>query len=95
MADELLNVTGKTTDGKKVVGGVYRFYETHGLPLNIIFQILLDQGSVPDWLDIYDAALAAGMKHKRILAKLEPDIDDSYGYDFRVAVIERLRKHRP
>lgn len=93
MADTLY-VTGKTSDGKVMLGGVFRFFETHGMPLDELFQLLDQRDNLPDWLAFYDEAKAAGMKRDRILSKLEGVIDDSYGHDFRVEVIRRLEALR-
>jgi hypothetical protein len=86
----VLRVVGKTKEGQLVVAGVYRYYETTGLPLDVMFDCLRQRGVVPDWLTFYVEAVRAGMKHERILAKLDPALDDAYGSDFRDVVIERL-----
>lgn len=82
--------TGITPEGKPVLAGVYRFYETHGLPLDIILMCFHDKGWVPDWIDFYQDAREAGMQHKRILSKLAPAIADSYGKEWKEGVISTL-----
>lgn len=86
----IFSLTGYTTDGKPVYGGVYKFYETHGIPLDIIFNIFIERDWIPDWIDIYKSALSGGMKHDRIISKLEEAISDSYGKEYCDAVISRL-----
>ncbi len=86
----MFTVTGRTSDGKTVVSGVYRFFETHGLPLDVVFDLLRGRDSVPDWTAFYREAQAAGMKHDRIIAKLSESISDSYGGEFRDEVLKRL-----
>jgi len=86
----MFTLTGYTTDGKSVYGGVYKFYETHGIPLDIIFNIFIERDWIPDWIDIYKSASYGGMKHDRIISKLEEAISDSYGKEYCDAVIFRL-----
>ena len=84
----MLIILGKTKDGKNVVAGVYKVFETHGLPLDILLSILAEKNSVPCWMSAHREALAAGMKHERILAKLEEALSDAYGPEFRDHVIK-------
>jgi hypothetical protein len=84
--------SGITEDNKPIYAGVYKFYETHGLPLDIILSCFKDKDWVPDWIDLYLAALAAGMDHNRILSKLESDISDSFGKEWADHVIFRLEE---
>ena len=44
------------------MGGLYGFYETHGLPLDILLQCVVDQGYCPDLDDLMTKAIAAGMR---------------------------------
>jgi hypothetical protein len=90
----MLIQTGVTPEGKRVVSGVYRCFETIGVPLDVLFSILADRDAIPDWLSFYDEALKAGMKRDRILAKLEEAISDAYGADFRDQVMLRLKRFR-
>jgi alanyl-tRNA synthetase len=84
--------TGLTLDGKPVLSGVYQFHETHGLPLDIIFSLFEERNWVPDWIDFYNSALKAGMKHKRILSKLSEALTDSFGKEWEQVVISNLDK---
>ncbi len=86
----LLFQTGITSDNKIVIGGCFAFYETYGVPLNVFLICCVENNSIPDWIDFYLAALAAGMEHDRILSKLEEAINDSFGKEFCDAVIFRL-----
>jgi hypothetical protein len=88
----LLFQTGVTPDDKRVMGGCFSFYETYGLPLNVIFISFQEKDCIPDWIDFYLTALAAGMEHGRILSKLEEAISDSFGKEFCDVIISRLDK---
>lgn len=69
---------GKTTDGRLVVAEVYRFRETHGLPLEFIAEALLSQGIVVSWKHYLLEAIDAGMKPSRILAEISSVLSDIY-----------------
>ena len=85
-----LKQTGQTPEGKPVYTGVYRFYETHGLPLDVILGLFNEKDWLPDWIDFYQSARKAGMEHDRILSKLEEAISDSFGKEFSDHVIFTL-----
>jgi len=87
----MLESVGKTQDGKTIVTGVYKFYETTGVPLDSILGILEERGMTPDWMALVLEAVEAGMKPDRFLSMLDPAIADSYGPVMRDEVIRRLR----
>lgn len=88
----ILYQTGQTTDGKEVLAGLYKFYETHGLPLDVLFICCMERNAVPDWIELYQSARLAGMGHNRLLSKLEEAISDSFGKEWSDIVISRLDK---
>lgn len=88
----MFEIVGRTVEGKPVVAGVYRVFETLGLPLEVVLQVVHDKDMVPCWMSLYREAKAAGMQHDRILSKLDPAISDSYGVVFRDFVIRALQK---
>lgn len=88
----LLEFTGRTSDGKPVVRGLYRFYETEGLPLEVLLGYAEEIGAVPDWMSFVLEAVEAGMKVDRILAMLDPALVDTFGPAFRDVIMTRLRQ---
>ncbi len=82
--------TGLSLDNKLIIGNVFRFHETHGIPLDILFNCLIDRNSIPDWISFYNEAVAAGMQHIRIISKLSEAIDDSFGTEYRTKIISKL-----
>jgi hypothetical protein len=86
----LIRVVGKTSDGRSVVSGVYRYFESTGLPLADILEQLEEKAYVPCWLSYMDEATRAGMKPARALAKLRDGMGDFYTQDFRDTVLSRL-----
>lgn len=85
-----LKQTGQTPEDKPVYSGVYRFFETNGLPLDVLLGLFKEKDWLPDWVDFYLTARKAGMDHDRILSKLEEAISDSFGKDLSDHVIFTL-----
>jgi hypothetical protein len=87
----MITICGKTEDDKDVVRGVYRFFETEGVPLDVIFEILESKKAIPDWIAFVKEAIAAGMKSSRVISMLDTAISDSYGQEMRNVVIPKLQ----
>jgi alanyl-tRNA synthetase len=86
----MFKIVGETTDGKIVVSGLFRLFETEGIPLDMIFEYCRQHNMMPSWIDFYQECRSAGMKHERILSKLEEAVADSFGKEFRKEVISKL-----
>jgi hypothetical protein len=87
---QLMPVVGKTNEDLFVVSGVYSFYETHGVPFDVLFGGLQARGLIPSWLHLYRDARKAGIAHDRLLGQLDPAIVDSYGPKFRDEILKVL-----
>lgn len=59
---------GITTEGKPVMSGIFAFYETHGIPLEIIFMSFIEKELVPSWIDLYKDMRLSGITHDRIIS---------------------------
>jgi hypothetical protein len=88
----MLEVAGYTTDGKMVIKGIFRFFETTGLPLDIIVDQITSRGCVPSWYDYFLEATAAGIPPERVKSRMEEVILDVYGRKYWEDVKERLEK---
>ena len=88
-----IHAVGETTNAKILVDGIWAMYETHGLPLDIIFDLCIRKEWMPDWIELYKQMRDSGMKHSRILSKLEESINDSFGKEFGDVVILRLSNY--
>lgn len=86
----LLYQSGIATDGKKVIAGIFRYYETTGLPLDVIFEELRNKNCIPDWFNFAIDAIESGMKMDRVLSKLDAPISDIYGPHMRDVVLKML-----
>lgn len=88
----MIEVVGKTSDGTLVVSGVYKFYETNGMPLDVLFETLRNRGMIPDWGAFVLEAVEARMKPERAISMLDSAIVDSFGAVVRDVVMVRLRR---
>ena len=79
-----------TAGDKIIVGGIWKMFESNGLPLDIIFSLCIEKNWIPCWITLYNEMLASGMKHDRIISKLEEALCDSFGKQFSDVVIFRL-----
>jgi hypothetical protein len=86
-----LHITGKTPEGKLVLGGVFSFYETHGLPLDIILSQLWEKNALPDWIALVADMIKAGRPLDRTMEAIEAAVYDAcYPMDVRDQIIDRL-----
>ena len=92
MAKKLFDVVGTTAEGKPVVAGMYTFYETQGLPLEMLLDKIREEGLQPSWPHTYVEMLLAGIESSRAIGRLEAIIVDA-GWDpgTRDEVINRLK----
>lgn len=78
-----LHQTGVTPEGRRVMGGVYAFYETHGLPLDDIFAQLWDRDALPDWVALVLDMTSAGRPLDRTFESIRAAVNDAcYPTDF-------------
>ncbi len=84
-------IVGQTEDGKMVHDGLFRLYDTYGLPFEEIFAHLKKHDGLPCWLSFYTEARRAGWTHNRVLARLGESLSDIYDPHFRSVVIDRLQ----
>ena len=83
----LIQVVGKTVEDQLVLSGLYRYFETTGLPLSDIFEEIKNKNMVPSWNHLYEEMVKAGMNHDRIISRLSLDIFDVYGREYRDLII--------
>lgn len=88
----LFTITGITETNEEVVDGAWKMYETHGLPLDMVFTCFKSKKWIPDWILLYKHMRVSGMKHDRVFSKLEESILDSYGKNYCDVVISTLDK---
>jgi hypothetical protein len=84
---------GKTKDGKLVVRGVFAFFDTYGLPLDVAVERLRVEGLVPDWCELYDSCIKAGWRPTSTFERLLALVGDVYGPTFKAGWEPRMREH--
>lgn len=84
------DILGITKDGTTVVSGVFRLFDTCGLPLDIILDLCQENNLMPSWTHFYDDAITQGWIDKTIFNRLETNISDTYGKSFWLSVKKRL-----
>jgi alanyl-tRNA synthetase len=87
-----LRYSGKTTDNKIVIAGVFYFTSTHGLPLEIIIGELYNNNMTVDWYDYCKSALKFGQKESSMRAGIREAIVDNFGPFYLKEFLIRLEK---
>ena len=85
------DIVSVTEDGIKVVSGVFRVFDTCGLPLDVIFDQCRENNLMPSWIHFYDDAIKQGWTEKTIVNRLSIGVSDSYGKPFWEEVEKRLK----
>jgi hypothetical protein len=76
--------------GREVLTGVFKFYDTVGLPISVVLGVFHAQGKQPCWNSFYSDALKSGWKKETIFSRLEEGIVDIYGKEYWTVVKEKL-----
>ena len=90
----LVSVVGKTPNGNVVLGGIYRFMETYGVPLDIICEFLKDQNPemIVSWFHVLNEAMVAGTNMERFKERLKTDIIFVYGNEYWEEIANIINK---
>lgn len=84
---------GVTPEGKQVITGVFKMFDTMGLSLDIIFDLCEQSNLTPSWIHFYDDAIKQGWSEKTVLNRLETNISDVYGRPYWLEVEKRLHAY--
>jgi hypothetical protein len=87
----MLKAVGKTEDGRFVLSGVYRAYETLGLPLEIILDEFQKRNVQISWLHFIEESIHAGRKREKVLATCKSVICEVYGHEYYKEWSHRLK----
>jgi len=66
-------------------------HETHGMPLDILLDILKDYDMVVDWCGFLDSSIKVQWKVYNTIKKLEVLLTNMYGKGYSEQVIIRLK----
>ena len=86
-------MVGRTSDGWTVVRGVFEWFDTYGVPLDMVLDELRIRQVLPDWVYLYERCLKAGWNPKSTWERLRTLVGDVYGPDYRVEWERRMKEH--
>ena len=75
------------------IGGefLFKLSDTHGFPIEIATEAILERGMTINWLEYIKAAKAAGWKNRKIKEKIKSAMQDLIGHDeYKKGLLERL-----
>ena len=89
-----LTIVGETTDGKKVVQGLFPLMSSVlGTPLDLLLSILKQQDMVVDWVEFYESSKKHGWTDKTVLLRISTEVSEVYGPKYRDVVISKLKEY--
>lgn len=97
-SNKFLRQTGVTEDGRRVMGGIFEFYSTRGVPLDSVLSGMRVRGFEIDWLDLHDRAVEEGrMKPRKAVVTIESAARESCAFtsDQVDEIMYRIRRLRP
>jgi alanyl-tRNA synthetase len=71
-----LKITGVTPENYYTISGIYKLYETYGIPLDIIVDFFFLRGYIIDLEAFRQDCILAGMNDKSITIKIERIVDE-------------------
>lgn len=71
-----IKITGVTSEYFYTLSGIYKLYETYGIPLDIIVDYLFTHGYLIDLESFRQDCVLANMSSKSIESKIERIIDE-------------------
>lgn len=79
-----MKISGVTTDKRDVVSDLFKYNDTHGIPVSHIIDFIYSKNYVVDWLDL---------KNKMKISKIIEGIEESILLDkeYKNNVIMRLK----
>ena len=87
-----VEIIGKDPTGKSIVCGLFKLFDTTGIPLYVVFEGCKQHDWIPSWIHFYHEASDVGWKHKTITNRLRSGMEDVYEKEFINNVIDRLDK---
>lgn len=85
-------IAGKDEEGNIAMGGVFKMADTHGMPLVLVVDYLLEQNCVVAWDEYYIDAEKAGWKTETVENRIFEAVGDSYGTPYLEKFKSRLEK---
>lgn len=83
-------VVGRTTEGKRVIGGIFPIVSSEGIPLEVILGDLDRKGCVIDWYDFWKESVSSGWNPRSTITKITTAVGDVQGPKIKEKVGEML-----
>lgn len=61
------------------MAGVFSFVGTHGIPLEVVLEMMKSKGLVVSWPDYVERAMEQGAKMRTVRAKVMVSVGEVYG----------------
>lgn len=87
-----MNIVGTTEDGWEIVDGVFHFYETHGLPLDVLLEGIFTHLAIPCWITLFKDGVAAGIKPEKWINQIATAVADVGFKENSGYIAEMLRR---
>ena len=71
-----LVISGQTANGQATIAGVFKLFDTFGIPLDLIIEALNEHSYLVDWYQFVLDARKAGWKTKRIHSAIDACLAD-------------------
>jgi len=78
MSGNLIFDNIKTPEGTRLISGVFKIVDTHGIPLSVAIQELKDKGFMVNWINFYNEAIEHGWTEKRTYSTMVSAVEESY-----------------
>lgn len=88
-----LQQSGVTTEGKAVIGGVFFFFGTLGVPLEDICQVFKEENLVIDWRDFIEGAVKDGPQVDRIISRISEATLEIFGSQASEEIVSKLESY--
>lgn len=69
---------GETEDKRDIMSNVFKLYDTVGIPLIDIMQLMQKNNLIISWLHFYKEAIESGWKHNTIINKIDEAASEFY-----------------
>ena len=81
---------GRTTDGRRVIGGWFPLVNSEGIPLEVVLARLKDLNLVPSWPSFIDEAIKCGWNIGSLRTRILSSVGDVHGPHHRDEVLKRF-----
>lgn len=85
-----MKIVGLTEDSKQVVDGIFKFEDTHGVPLQDTLEKLTSLNLVVSWEHYAKDAFNAGWTKHKTQVKVREAINDIFGRDYWIQLETKL-----